>query len=482
MAGGALLTDEEITCIAESVARRETTQQTYHRYTDAFPKAGRKLNAVTSLRSNPKVLDKIQHIVDAGLAALHPVIASGKRHVADVEHDTVSTSAVRTTWDPESQELTILKPKNAQWTKPADLLERAGIAFELDDLGHPVPLRYTMPPIELNEWGTAMKVGPERRPIVVPNWQCAMKLRPRNDAPVLQAMERILERIGDAVPPRPVVSLPAHDEPHLLEIVLPDLHFGKLSHHEETGEDTDSGIIRDRMMAAAESLISRAVDQYPVGEFVFVVGNDLLNADTEAGTTTGGTRQDVDSRKHKVLDIVMESMTHVLDRLLQIAPGSVYCVPGNHDWESSQAVARFLSAWYRQTDHLQVDTSPKSRKYHRYGDVLLGFTHGHMEPVKQLPLIMADECPEFGATRIREWHIGHVHKASEFTTLTTDETRGIRVRHLPSLSGLDAWHDQKGYRSLKQADAFVWSGSRGLRSIIVEQPAGAVRAINERAA
>jgi hypothetical protein len=178
----------------------------------------------------------------------------------------------------------------------------------------------------------------------------------------------------------------------------------------------------------------------------------------------------VDSRKHKVLDRVMVAMTHVIDRLLEVAPGSVYCVPGNHDRESSQAVARFLSAWYRQTDQLAVDVSPMTRKYHRFGDVLLGFTHGDQEPVKHLPIIMADECPDFGSTRIREWHIGHVHKAKEFETMTTDETRGIRVRHLPSLSGLDAWHAAKGYRSLKQADAFVWSATRGLRSIIVDQP------------
>jgi hypothetical protein len=283
-------------------------------------------------------------------------------------------------------------------------------------------------------------------------------------------MERILERIEQVIPPRPAVELPDTDEGHLLEIVLPDLHFGKLAHREESGEDADTKIITERMLAVSESLISRAVDQYPISEFVFIVGNDLLNADSEEGTTTGGTRQDVDSRKHKVLDRVMLAMTHVIDRLLEVAPGSVYCVPGNHDRESSQAVARFLAAWYRQTDQLAVDVSPMTRKYHRFGDVLLGFTHGDQEPTKHLPIIMADECPDFGATRIREWHIGHVHKAKEFETMTTDETRGIRVRHLPSLSGLDAWHAAKGYRSLKQADAFVWSGTRGLRSIIVDQP------------
>jgi hypothetical protein len=109
------------------------------------------------------------------------------------------------------------------------------------------------------------------------------------------------------------------------------------------------------------------------------------------------------------------------------------------------------------------------RKYHRYGDVLLGYTHGDMEPVQSLPLIMADECPDWSKTRIREWHIGHLHKSKEFAMLTLDESRGIRVRHLPSLSGPDAWHTAKGYRSLKQADAFVWHRTLGLRDIVVEQ-------------
>ncbi len=462
MPRGEVYTREELLLIAASVARFDRPEKTYERFVSAFgPK--RTSKAIMAKRSQPDIQKVIHQLVDAGLAALAPI------DNAEPLHTDSPTQKLKAHWDPESGELTILKPRDGTWTKPSDLLDRAGIAWEEGDSGEPVPIHWTIQGIDLNEWATAMKL-PDGTPASVPNWQAKLKLKARPDAPVLKAMERILERIEQIIPPRPAVELPETNEGHLLEIVMPDLHFGKLAHREESGEDADTKIIAARMMEVSESLIKRAVDQYPITEFVFIVGNDLLNADSEEGTTTGGTRQDVDSRKHKVLDRVMVAMTHVIDRLLEVAPGSVYCVPGNHDRESSQAVARFLSAWYRQTDQLAVDVSPMTRKYHRFGDVLLGFTHGDQEPVKHLPIIMADECPDFGSTRIREWHIGHVHKAKEFETMTTDETRGIRVRHLPSLSGLDAWHAAKGYRSLKQADAFVWSATRGLRSIIVDQP------------
>jgi hypothetical protein len=462
MAGGQVYSRAELMLIAASVARGEKPDQTWARYRAEFGEARGQVS-INAQRSKPKTMQMVAQIVEAGLAAIGPAI--------EAEPLTADGPArkIKAQWDPEAGELTLLKPRDGTWSKPADLLDRAGIAWEEGDNGEPVPLHWQIQGIDLNEWATAMKL-PSGQPASVPNWQAKLKLKAREDAPVLKAMERILERLEVAAPVRPPVEYAAHDEGHLLEIVLPDLHFGKLAHRSEVGEDSDTKIISARMLACAESLISRAVAQYPISQFVFVVGNDLLNADTELGTTTGGTRQDVDSRKHKVLDAVMVAMTHVLDRLLEIAPGSVYCVPGNHDRESSQAVARFLSAWYRQNDSIRVDTSPRTRKYHRFGEVLLGYTHGDQEPTRHLPIIMADECPEWGQTRIREWHIGHVHKAKEFETLTLDETRGIRVRHLPSLSSLDAWHDAKGYRSLKQADAFVWSGTRGLRSIIVEQP------------
>jgi hypothetical protein len=54
-------------------------------------------------------------------------------------------------------------------------------------------------------------------------------------------------------------------------------------------------------------------------------------------------------------------------------------------------------------------------------------------------------------------------------SLTTDERRGVRVRQLSSLTGLDAWHKSKGYRAQKQGDGFVWHPVKGLRDIVVEQ-------------
>jgi hypothetical protein len=461
MPGGRLVDRAEMLCIAHSLARFDSPAQTVKAYRLEFPDSERTPKAVEALRHNQQIRELCRQIADAGRAALSPQEGPGWAPEA--------SARLKAHWDPDEGSLTLLKPRDGTWSKPADLLDRADIAYELDEHGHPVPLLYTMPAIDVNEWATAMKL-PDGTPASVPNWQCKLRMKPRTDAPLLKAMERILDGIAEGVPARPPMEYTPSPDGHLLELVLPDLHFGKLAHAEESGEDGDTKIIQARMLACAESLISRAQMQYPISNWVFVVGNDLLNVDSEAGTTTAGTRQDIDSRLHKVLDRVMLSMTHVIDRLLEIAPGSVYCVPGNHDAESSQAVARFLSAWYRQTNAVTVDTSPRTRKYHRFGDVLLGFTHGDSEPTKALPIIMADECEEFGQTRIREWHIGHLHKSKEFETMTTDETRGIRVRHLPSLSGLDAWHAKKGYRSLKQADAFVWHPRQGLRSIIVDQP------------
>lgn len=455
-------TEDELLLIAESVVKMDKVAETHRLHQSRFPDRPRSIDSIMTQRSNNRVKEIVHEVWEAGYATLYGSTVE--------EGDSPDPLKVKAKLDPSTGELSILKPRDGTWTKPADLLERAGIAFELDERGQPVPLHYTIRHIDLNEWGTAMKVGREKKPVVVPNWQCALKLLPRKDAPALKAMESVLERISEGRVHHPRVAIGKPDGNQLLELVLPDLHFGKLAHAAETGEDMDTGIIVDRMMWATESIVSRAQQNYGIGESLFIVGNDLLNANNEEGTTGKGTRQDIDSRLHRVLEHVMEACTHAIDRLAELGPVTVLLVPGNHDPEVSQAVARYLYAWYRHDGSIRVDTSPNPRKYHRHGKVLLGFTHGDSEKASQLPLIMADEAgQDWADTQWREWHLGHIHKAKEYMGLTTDEQRGVRVRHLSSLTGLDAWHHKMGYRAMKQADGFVWCPETGLRDIIVEQ-------------
>lgn len=46
--------------------------------------------------------------------------------------------------------------------------------------------------------------------------------------------------------------------------------------------------------------------------------------------------------------------------------------------------------------------------------------------------------------------------------MPVSEQYGVRIRQLPSLSGLDAWHYSKGYNGVRAAESFIWNKHDGM--------------------
>lgn len=343
---------------------------------------------------------------------------------------------------------------------------------DLDDL-----LELTDPDLdvwEVSKWqikpyNAFYKDDEENQAVVVPMYSSYIRFKRRDDAPLHQAAEAALKKMGNHAPvypdtPRPVIK--PKDERHMLELVIPDLHLGKLAWHRETGEDYDSDIASRRFMQAIDNLLQRA-RTFGVDRWLLVVGNDLLHTDNIEQTTTAGTPQDVDSRHAKMVETACDLLVEAIDTLLEIAPGTVVGLPGNHDREEAISIARYLKAWYRNCEAVEVDAEPSPRKYHKYGEVLLGFCHGQEAKIKSLPSVMPVECPEMWAdSTYREWHLGHYHKKKEYAPIWVNEHQGVRIRHLSSLTGTDAWHHRRGYvGNVKAAEGFMWNAEDGLQAI-----------------
>jgi hypothetical protein len=247
------------------------------------------------------------------------------------------------------------------------------------------------------------------------------------------------------------------------EVNIPDLHLGKLAHAEETGENYDGKIAVDAYRHVLAELLTHAQNMN-VGRIIFPVGNDLLHVDSATNETTGGTRQDVDTRWYRSVKRAIDLMVEAVDAMLQIAPVDMVIVPGNHARMQEQMLGEILVAWYRNEDRLTVHDTPAPRKYIQHGSTLLGFTHGDGVKAKDLPLIMAAEAPqEWAQTRFRSWSTGHLHqRKSERPGHTVLEEKGVEVRISPSLSGSDYWHTSKGFiKNLRAAEAYVHCKDNG---------------------
>lgn len=248
----------------------------------------------------------------------------------------------------------------------------------------------------------------------------------------------------------------------LLELSLFDLHIGKLAWDEETGENFDSKIACERYTKAIDELLSR-VDLSQIERILLPIGNDMINVDNKAHTTTAGTPQTCDGRFTKMIRIAKELLIRTIDKLATVAPVDVVVVPGNHDNVVMFTLGEIMEAWYHNHKSVNVINTPKQRKYYQYGTVGLMFTHGNEEKHNDLGMIFATEEPQlWAATKVREVHLGHFHKSKAIKYISVDEFQGFKLRIIPSLSGTDAWHFQKGYNSMKTAEAYLWDAKEGL--------------------
>lgn len=322
-----------------------------------------------------------------------------------------------------------------------------------------------MKPAATTEWVESndgrkipMWVRDDDKPIVIPLYQVKatfvkkkVLLAAKNE---LLELKKLAKSSFPIVKPRP---RPASSG-NMLEINIPDIHIGKLAWGGETGgPNYDSKIARDLYREAREGLLAR-MNPYKFDQILYVVGNDMLNSDSPSGTTTQGTHVDNDSRYHKTFAMARNLVIESVERLLEIAPVKVVLVSGNHDERSMWHLGDSLECMFHRHQEVSIDNTPRVRKYHQHGQVMVMLTHGDKGKRLEYPLIMAAEQPQmWGSTRFREAHTGHLHKTK------VEEQNGVRVRVLSALCPIDAWHTEMGFiGALRQAESFAWNDHEGL--------------------
>lgn len=236
---------------------------------------------------------------------------------------------------------------------------------------------------------------------------------------------------------------------------LPDLHLGMMSWGAETGESYDLKI--------AETLIRQSMDRLiaasPASETAVILGlGDLFHANDQSNRTPrSGHQLDVDGRFPKVLRAGVNLMMHIIGRAAQKHPRVVVRIlPGNHDPESSLALAVALSVFYAGNIRITIDDSPSPHWYMRHGKVLLAGTHGHtLKPPAMAMLLATDRPADWGASVYRHMVFGHVHHES------AKEIGGVRVESFSSPAAKDTYATAGGYRSGRALNAITYHAEHG---------------------
>jgi hypothetical protein len=258
---------------------------------------------------------------------------------------------------------------------------------------------------------------------------------------------------------------------YMLEVEMPDIHFGKLTWGEESGEDGDLKIQIKTSKKVMEELLSYS-NKFPIEKIVFPIGHDFYNVDNQFNTTTHGTPQQEDTRWRKTFRDGWSLAAELINACAQIAPVDVPIIGGNHDEERSFYLGEVLSGLYSNTSRISIENCAKMRKYIVYGTNLIGMTHGYHENIKELKDIMAFEVPELWAkSKFKEWHTGDKHHKEDFVHKTHEEKTGVVIRILRSLTTTDTWHYNKGYiGALRASEAFLWDKDNGLKAQFTAMP------------
>jgi transposase-like protein len=262
----------------------------------------------------------------------------------------------------------------------------------------------------------------------------------------------------------PVIAPAVVREDFINLIPCNDWHINLLCWSREVGENWDLKIAERVIGDAIASVIERT---RCAGTAVVLGGGDLMHNDDNSNRTAKSHNVlDADGRHEKGLEVAQRLKVRTIDAALQ-RNGKVIVriLKGNHDEQSSVAIAHFLKAWYRNEPRVTVDLDSSLFWYYEFGKVMLAATHGHAAKLANMPGIMATRRPEmWGRTRFRFAHGFHVHHREK----RAPENAGVVLEsHQAPIPG-DSWHHGEGYLAARSVQTITYHKLTGEHSRTIE--------------
>lgn len=248
---------------------------------------------------------------------------------------------------------------------------------------------------------------------------------------------------------RPEVS---EDDLHVL-YPFADAHIGALCWAPEAGDDWDLNIATRALKASADELMARAPEASSAT--VALLGDWMHFDGLDAVTPTSGHILDADGRYSKLVDTAIDVAMHVTRRAMEHHDNVTLLVAeGNHDLAGTVWLRKLFARLFENEPRLTVIDSPKPYYVTTFGDVFLGYHHGHLKSAKSASDLIAYFAQEFR----KEWggcskqyiHTGHRH------FLSVDSSKGAQIRQHPTIAAKDAHAARHGHRSTRAVQAIAY--------------------------
>ena len=270
------------------------------------------------------------------------------------------------------------------------------------------------------------------------------------------AQAAALKAMCEEIKPLPPVKAPRHLDKDLATLyTMTDCHVGMLAWDKETGADWDLGIAENCLVTTLLQMIT-AAPAASVG--ILNQLGDFLHFDSMTPMTpTSHHILDADSRYQKVVQVAVRILRRVISAMLEKhSRVHVEMKEGNHDPAGSVWLRVMFAELYKSNSRVSINLSPNPYTMLVHGTTLLGFYHGHLTKLAQLPILYAAQFPkEWGATEFRYIHTGHKHHVEE------KEHPGVKVIQHPTLAAPDAYAARGGWLSKRQATSMTYHLTKG---------------------
>lgn len=270
---------------------------------------------------------------------------------------------------------------------------------------------------------------------------------------VLQAAVEAM--IGRIEPVKPVKA-PGRTLDNLLTLyTFTDYHVGMLAWHREGGADWDLGIAEETGTRAMQALVEGAP---PADSAIVNIQGDFLHFDgLKPVTPTHGHVLDADSRFGKVVDVAIRLIRKLVAMALtKHDKVTLLIAEGNHDESASLWLRKLFAALYENEPRVTVHDSELPYYAVQFGNVMLGFHHGHLRKNDDLPALFAAQFRAmWGNCEKVAIHTGHRHHRE------VREHPGAEVIQHPTLAARDAYAARGGWWSERRITAITYSNRFG---------------------
>lgn len=290
------------------------------------------------------------------------------------------------------------------------------------------------------------------------------RIKPRNQQLNPEEMLKIVDKVfSKKIKP---INLPKKeidkelDKDSVTVLGAVELHLGKEAREFDVGENYNVDIAIERY----ETIINVLCEEQEYRKshkLVYGIGNDFINIDTPANTTTRGTPQNGGISSYELFDIALklqlQSLLTIREKYNEV---EVVLVKGNHANQLEYALFRALQQRFINDDVVKFKDDYKDIQAIKMGNTSVFMTHGDSNYKRIIESMSKEFYKIYGNTEYRYILLGHLHHKQKI-----DELNGFTVFRLSSPSGIDRWHYKERYLGQAGQEIFTFSKENGLTDV-----------------